>query len=384
MRKLNVSSLALIAVSLISMYSMPSFATVLYTGGSNYNFYSVGSSNNDFHCFGAAKNYVSGSATASTIDSQLTAIYNSGKQKRLRFSVGNQNFEEAGNIPGVTCNSSGTGYVFQYGNGTESRFNLSADLATDYYNFTHSQYYTNLYNFIVTVANHGFTEVEIQIGPAGGSANDAEHWASDSACNYTTGLCEPYFSQNWTFMTAVRELVNNAIAQHSLNLTVKYDLWNEHAPESVASNIVAGYLSQMWINWNVTYGKSDTVGMSFACISPSDLRSRVDATLAVYDATGYGRPYNYDVHLYSDAVNCLSAFDDELTTKGDTTGKVIIGEAFYDDLSEAAALSSYITNSLSRQVLFLLQWPVTASDYGTKDVSVAPPSSYYYWNYYGF
>jgi hypothetical protein len=60
----------------------------------------------------------------------------------------------------------------------------------------------------------------------------------------------------------------------------------------------------------------------------------------------------------------------------------IIGEAFYDDVSEAAALREEIT-STGQPVLYLTQWPLTA-DSSCADVNVAPPTHFSNYQVEGF
>jgi hypothetical protein len=355
-------------------------------GGSNYTFYSLGNGGTDYHCFGAPKNYNPGNGVDQTVNGQLAAIYNGGAQKHIRFSVSNQNWEEAGNIQGVTCNSQGAGYIFQFGNFEtcpNGTCDLNGILNQDYNNFVNSQYYSNLRNFIIKVAQTGFTNMELTLGPAGGSDNDPNNWGSNPNCAYTGGLCEPYFSQDWDFMLTIHQLVDQTIANNGLNLSVKYDLWSEHAPVCAycaPSGYESIFLKQIWVNWNITYGKSDTVGMSFP--GQSDLASRVDAALQIYDDSGYGRPTTYEIHLYDNAGYFLQTFDSELRANNDFSTPVEIGEAYYNDGAEAGDLVNTIP-VIGRAITYLMQWPLQRNS-GVPDISVAPPSAYDAWSFYGF
>jgi hypothetical protein len=269
--------------------------------------------------------------------------------------------------------------VFPFGNLSEtySSYNIASDIST----FESSSYYTNLKNFVLAAAETGFVEFEIQIGPAGGSDNDPHLWFQLSNCTYTDGLCQPYFDQNWNFMLVVTQAVSSVLEANGYGstVTVKYDLFNEQVPTST-SGIMADYLYQMWINWMGTYSNTNTVGESYP--GDSSIIDAVDGSLAVYASTGYDPPSRLDVHIYGDATY-LTEFDSELHNKG-YTGSIVIGEALYNDESEASSIRTAISDGLYHTVDFLLQWPLTRSDWGSEDVDVAVPSSYSWWNYYGF
>jgi hypothetical protein len=61
----------------------------------------------------------------------------------------------------------------------------------------------------------------------------------------------------------------------------------------------------------------------------------------------------------------------------------IIGEAYYNDVAEAASLRQQVT-STGQTVLYLTQWPLTSGTSCSPDVNVAPPLAFSNYQAKGF
>lgn len=345
----HVTMLVLLVVSA----AVPSYAgTIQSKGGSNFNFYQADGSSS-FTCYGIVKN---DDLVTSTINSQLDQIWASG-QKRLGIGIWHQNWDQGG-VTG--CSGGARGFILPYTSTT--------------YEPLGEPYRSNVKNLVKRIWEHGIGEILIAFLPAGGSDNDPTRWGS--MCGGS--MCLDHYAQNWGLIRDVHHAVTEALNESGYPLLVKYDLWDEGAPLS-SEGVPADYIWQLWNDYNREFGKNDTTGVSFVSqYGTHDVGQRVAATLQIYDYTGYGRPYYYDVHLYDDPSLNLDIFNTALSAAGVSSGTgLVVGEAYYNDYAEASELWNYITDPAHpRTVFFLLQWPLMRGGPGPADVNVAPPSAF--------
>lgn len=106
----------------------------------------------------------------------------------------------------------------------------------------------------------------------------------------------------------------------------------------------------------------------------------------MYGASPYGShgsPQLFDIHIYNDAANSFVSAFNSLDAQGYQGVPWIIGEAFYNDATEAAALRQ-AANTTGQKVLYLTEWPETADRGCDPNVNVAPPSDFSNYQAQGF
>jgi hypothetical protein len=97
----------------------------------------------------------------------------------------------------------------------------------------------------------------------------------------------------------------------------------------------------------------------------------------------HGSPQLFDIHIYNDAGNNFVVAYNSLVAQGYQGVGWIIGEAFYNDPTEASALRQ-AANSTGQKVLYLTQWPETAYQSCDPNVNVAPPANFSNYQAQGF
>jgi hypothetical protein len=287
--------------------SYPAYAQYLSPGGSNYAWYRVGVTQTnpcDREPYGVIYNY---DVETATINSQLQAMYSNG-QRRLRIPI----FFGRGLNTGTVMDSTGG--------------NLSP------------RFRYNLANFLNSVRQHGFVEIEVSFHPITyapvGAHNDPTTWGAFS---------EDYYQENWNVIANLRPIIIGAGIPYLLDLT------NEAIPNSNQSALLH-YARRLWSDYTSTFGKNDTVGFSVVGDEPG----RVQQIPAVYQGN---YPYLFDMHFYDNAGSNFVSVRNTLANWGLTQGW-IIGETFYDDPQEARELEQAIY-STGQTVFFVLQWPLT-------------------------
>jgi hypothetical protein len=289
-------------------------------GGSDYAWYHL-----DPPCnrepYGVIYNYDTATAT---INSQLQQMYSNG-QRRLRIPI----YFARGINSGTIMDSTGG--------------NLSP------------QFQANLANLLAAIKAAGFEEIEVGFFPQ--SANNPVEW---------TAFSDDYFQENWTLIQNLRPIVVNSGIPYHL------DLMNEGIPPP-GYDAMLQYDQMLWNDYVAMFGSADTLG--FSIIADSAHAGQVSA---VYGPSAYGSsgsPQLFDVHIYDETgVSFETAFD-SLNAQGYQGVPWIIGEAFYNDATEAASLRQE-ANSTGQKVLYLTEWPVTSDRSCSPDVNVAPPADF--------
>jgi hypothetical protein len=306
-----------------------------YPGGSNYGWYNVVAC--DREPYGVIPNY---HLVQSTIDGQLTAMYNNG-QRRLR-------------IPIYFTHGAGSGTVMDATGG-----NIAP------------QYQTNLANLLAKIGQIGFHEILISFHPIGPSAveGNTTNWATWN---------ETLFQEHWNLIYNLRPIIVGA------GVPYRIDLYNEGVPHPSSSNSVVTltYMQKLWNYYVYSFGKNDTVG--FSIIGDYD-RARNSGNIFRNSPFGnHGRPYVYDVHLYTDAANKFHQTRLGLQYwYGQNVPGWIIGEAYYNNALEAQQISSAMTQ-YGQTVHYLTQWPWDVSNPSCGGINVAPPISFSNYQSYGF
>ncbi|MEM8930237.1 MAG: hypothetical protein AAGE94_03635 [Acidobacteriota bacterium] len=331
-----LAGLALTASCVIS--SAPAQAVQpVSPGGSNYAWYDLTASTqpappgpNCREPFGVLKNYQNPGVRA-IVQGQLAQMRANG-QHRLRIPIFHRN-----NAQGGTLLRSNGG-------------NLSS----------HDR--TSLALFLSDVNVAGFSEILVGFFPIG--PNSPLGWTSWN---------EPMFQENWNLIYNLRPLIAGAGIQYRI------DLMNEGAPASHQTQL-RQYVWKLWINYNLRFGKADTVGFSVAAgtsnpLDTATVVNRYNTTRDIYDSTSYGPPYLWDVHLYDSPGLKLQALDQAMNARGDSSS-LIIGETFYDD---AATWSAIQSTYVSRTVWHIYQWPLTPNRGCDGHVDITPPTQYRYW-----
>jgi hypothetical protein len=289
-------------------------------GGSNYAWYQL-----DPPCtrepYGVIYNYDTASAT---IHTQLQQMYFNG-QRRLRIPI----YFARGINSGTIMDSTG------------------GNLAP--------QFQSNLANLLAAIKAAGFEEVEVGFFPQ--SANNPVQWTTFSA---------DYFQENWSLIRNLRPIIVNS------GLPYHLDLLNEGIPPP-GYDAMLQYSQRLWNDYVAAYGSADTVGFSIIADS-----AHVDQVSAVYGPSSFGSsgsPQLFDVHIYDETGASFATAFHALSAQGYSSVPWIIGEAFYNDATEAAALRQQATTT-GQQVLYLTEWPLTSDQNCSPDVNVAPPVNF--------
>jgi len=289
-------------------------------GGSNYGWYYLAPPC-EREPYGVIYNY---NTASSTINSQLQLMYSNG-ERRLRIPI----YFARGINSGTIMDSTG------------------GNLAP--------QFQTNLGNLLAAIKAAGFLEVEVGFFPQ--SANDPTQW---------TTFSQDYFQENWSVIQNLRPIV--AISGISYHL----DLQNEGIPPT-GDTALLQYDQMLWNDYVAAYGSGDTLGFSIIADS-----AHLPQVSTVYGPSVYGSsgsPLLFDVHIYDDTGAQFGVAFDSLNAQGYQGVSWIIGEAFYNDAVEAAALRQQ-ANSTGQTVLYLTEWPVMSDRNCDPNVDVAPPSDF--------
>ena len=304
--------------------------TLSAQGGSNYAWYNLTGCNRD--PYGVIKNYHK-PAVRAEVDSQLQAMYDVG-QRRLRIPI----FHIHQDMPwsGTLMSSAGG--------------NLS------------QRHQDNFRDLLAKIREIQFEEVIIGFFPTG--INSPSKWFQpitdwNDLIPGATLTYEEVFQENWNLIVNLREIIVFASIPYYI------DLLNEGIPNGTQQGMLQ-YVQRLWSYYGWVYGKYDTVGFSIAS-NPE----RLAFISAVYDGGWrHGWPYRMDLHLYGDALNFFAVTDAKLNEHG-YFRPLIIGETFYNDSQSAQEIQA-ASRITGREVLFVLQWPLTRA-FGCQDVDVASP-----------
>jgi len=289
-------------------------------GGSDYGWYYL-----DPPCnrepYGVIYNY---DTASSTINSQLELMYNNG-ERRLRIPI----YFARGINSGTIMDSTG------------------GNLAP--------QFQSNLANLLAAVKAAGFVEVEVGFFPQ--SSNDPTNWTSFSA---------DYFQENWSLIQNLRPIIAGSGIPYHL------DLQNEGIPP-VGYAALLQYDQMLWNGYVSAFGSGDTLGFSIIADA-----AHVGQVSTVYGPSAYGNsgsPQVFDVHIYDETGAQFGTAFTSLSAQGYQGVPWIIGEAYYNDATEAATLRQQ-ANSTGQKVLYLTEWPLTSDQSCDPNVNVAPPSDF--------
>jgi hypothetical protein len=297
-------------------------------GGSNYAWYRL-----DPPCnrepYGVIYNYNTAKAT---IDAQLEEMYNNG-QRRLRIPI----FFARGINSGTIMDSTG------------------GNLAP--------QFQTNLANLLAAIKAAGFVELEVGFFAQGG--NDPTQWSTFSS---------DFYQENWTLIQNLRPIIAGGGIPYHL------DLMNEGIPPPGYAAFLE-YSQRLWNDYVSAFGSNDTLG--FSIIADAAHVSQVSLVYGPSAFGNHGSPQLFDVHIYDNAANSFATAFTALTSQGYQEIGWIIGEAFYNDATEAMALRQEVS-STGQKVFYLTEWPVTADRSCSPDVNVAPPADFSNYQTQGF
>ncbi len=270
-------------------------------------------------------------ATA-TIDTQLQEMYDNG-QRRLRIPI----FHGRGIDSGTAMDSTGG--------------NLSP------------RFQANLANLLAAVKATGFVELEVSFNPQG--ANDPTQWTTFSS---------DYYQENWSLIQNLHAIIAGA------GIPYHIDLLNEGIPPPDYAAFLQ-YSQELWNDYVSMFGSSDTIGFSIVADA-----AHLGQVSLVYGPTSYGNhgsPQLFDVHIYDQTGTSFESAFQALNAQGYQGVPWVIGEAYYDDATEASTLRQ-AANSTSQTVLYLTQWPETADQNCDPNVNVAPPLDFSNYQAQGF
>lgn len=288
-------------------------------GGSNYAWYNLTG------CvrspFGVLANY-GAQADRDLINKQLE--YMRPAQARLRIPI----FHRARVNDGTNLDST---------NGTLSASTLS-----------------NLVTFFATIKRLEFEEVIVSFHPQGQS----------SPLNWPC-FCEPAYRENLAIISQIVKLLDDS------GVTYWLDLFNEGIPDP-SQSVLKQYTSQLWRDYLDLYrrvgSRSKKIGFSLIA---GDI-SRLDSLDEIFTDD---LPDAIDLHVYDNPDTVIMSASCRLATMPRFRGiPWIVGETFYDSRPQAEVLEGALS-ATGRQLLFLLQWPLTVSQV-CRDVDVSAPLSF--------
>ena len=203
----------------------------------------------------------------------------------------------------------------------------------------------------------GFEEVLVVVGDSTPSVVSWQSWDEDE------------YQRRWTAIRDVRTLLTRS------GLPYRLDLLNEGIP-AINQPMLLRYTNRLWRDYRQSFGTSDTVGFS---VIADPQGSRLAQMSKVYDGV---LPGAFDLHIYDDASQSFRETNRRLAGLGLGEVPWIVGEAFYNDAVEAQQLGQAALE-LHRQVLFLLQWPLSRERH-CRDVDVSYPLSFDQYGEAGF
>ena len=329
---IGLRSLALpsLLIALCSPIKDVSAFEPVHAGGSNLAWYDISESlrpapdtgRNCREPFGILANY-DDRQVRKKVRSQLRAMYQEG-QRRLRIPV----FHMRDSSTGKTILDSRGGEI-----GTSDAKKLQR-LLTD-----------------IRIA--GFEWIEVGFFPAG--ANVPFKWKQ---------WHEDIYEENWQFIKSVRKIVIDS------GLPYQLDLMNEGAP---ASNqpMMKQYVFRLWDRYVRYYGSEDTIGFSIGAASID----RYNNMVSQMHRTGRGLPPHWSIHIYDHMFQGnLQKLDKHMDETGDNRAWDI-GETYYNDARVDALFDAA---QLTRDVLHILQWPVTSQRGCDGHVDTVPTVAYPY------
>jgi len=305
-------------------------------GGTNYIYYEM-----DTGCvreqYGVIYHY---DTATSTINSQLQAMYDNG-QRRVKLPI----YFGHGLDTGTVMDSTG------------------GDFST--------RFRTNLTNLLAEIKSIGFEEIEI------GMYAQGANWVALNTTDWSTWN-EPIFDETFNLIYNLHPIFANS------GLLYRIDLLPEGIPTTYASNysVWLEYDQKLWNYYVYTFGKDDTVG--FSVIPTADYVAQIPNVYGDSPFGNHGSPYLYDFHIYENAYSNFTTVVSLLNAQGYNPGW-IIGEAFYNDSSEASALASAITDT-GQSVFYVAQFPMSEAKAcnGGSGPDTAPPFSFSNWEAYSF
>jgi hypothetical protein len=129
----------------------------------------------------------------------------------------------------------------------------------------------------------------------------------------------------------------------------------------------------LWNDYVSAFGGNDTLGFSIIVDS-----AHVGQVTAVYGPSPYGSngsPGLFDVHIYDETGAEFGVAFSNLNAQGYRGVPWIIGEAYYNDATEAAALRQQ-ANSTGQKVLVFDGVALSSGQSCDPNVNVAPPSGF--------
>ncbi len=126
------------------------------------------------------------------------------------------------------------------------------------------------------------------------------------------------------------------------------------------------YVQRLWADYSARYGTTDTVGFS---IIPNIRQNRFAQMRAIY---GNRPPAAFDLHIYEDSYDKFINAHQQIAAQGYGHIPWIIGEALYNDATEADDIARAV-QATGQRVLFLIAWPKIRGEHRCHGVDVAPP-----------
>jgi len=207
-------------------------------------------------------------------------------------------------------------------------------------------YKKNIKGLLSAIKRNGFEEIEIGLGSVGDPPFKWSEWHED------------WYVRRWSIIVELRPLL---IAS---GLHYYVDLLNEGIPADNQPMLLR-YTQRLWTDYTKSFGKKDTVGFSIITTIQQDRFTQIPL---VY---GNNPPEVFDLHIYDNPYQSFVNAHGRLKALGYTNIPWIIGEAYYNDQSEANDIARAIQET-GQRVLFLLEWPLRRVNAACDAVDVVP------------
>lgn len=208
---------------------------------------------------------------------------------------------------------------------------------------------TNFSNLLSDIRKAGFSELLVKFVPIGDIS--PVNWTGSWSAAH-----QSFYEEARAFIFSAKDVLDRS------GVFYRIDLMGEGMPPGQPGTNApyypnwSRYVSQLWGDFVLLYGKNNTVGYSVPV--GFDIDARVRHFSYVY---GQNLPYLFSFHIYGDSASAAYSdfvrVDGLVRANGYTQGW-IIGETFFNDLGTAQSLRNAVT-ATRRTVFYIAQWPLS-------------------------
>jgi hypothetical protein len=215
----------------------------------------------------------------------------------------------------------------------------------------------NVNALLTTIVHTGFEGLLVVIG---GGRPPPQRWKTWN---------EQAYQYRWRAIQEYRMILLSS------GIPYRLDLLNEGVPGPRNPRLLY-YVTRLWNDYVGLYGAADTVGFSIIATPQAE---RFSQLTTIYKAA---LPSAFDLHVYKYPELSLKAAHAKLQSEGLGNIPWIIGETFYNDKTQAEAISRTLRD-MGRRIEFLTQWPLSSREQ-CMGVDIKFPSDFTNYSKQGF